>query len=202
MKPITIKLGYSVLIVALFSTLSFGQIISNSIPNDGKYQKDNKTFIVYDSNSNKTAVYSPHLLLYKTEGSMLNLGELMTGSFAFSYEGKNFVAAPDSFEFKIISHGNNSWKFIKDASRSLTITADDEVVANTQMDRISSRRFSDINAIRSRFEEIMTATVSFANFSKIANGKKVTIQVGKGYKIKLLKHQFPVLQEFLSLAKK
>ena len=109
---------FFLLCITIFSAANiFGQIFSSSVPNDGKYK--NKTFTVYDPPTNLTTVHSPFLLLYRNEGSLGHLGEFLTGSVSFGYPGKTQVSTPDFFELKIISHGNNSWKFIRTEARDL-----------------------------------------------------------------------------------
>lgn len=167
----------------------------------GRFRKDNKTLIEYDSSKDYTSVHSPYFLLYKSQGSMMYSGELLAGSFKFMFKGRTLSAPPLSLEFRANWNGNHTWKFDKEKYRKLTIAVDDKNIIEGVMERVWSNQYPDSNAMRMRFEEIMTIPVSFEDFTRICNGKKIIIQIRKDYKSKLQKNEIEILRKFLTLAK-
>ncbi len=54
------------------------------------------------------------------------------------------------------------------------------------------------NLARMRFVEVLATPLSFENFSKIKNGTKVILQIGKAYKYKLSKNDLKMIDDFVS----
>jgi hypothetical protein len=185
-------------IILIFSLPAFGQIITNSIAGEEAYRAENKTFVEYDSSKDQTTVYSPHMLFYKSQGTMHNMGELISANFLFRHEGRSLTSAPAMIDFRFISHANNLWKFEDAKSRQLTVSINGETLINTTLERISTRKFPNINVARMRFVEVLATPLSFENFQKIKNGTKVVVQIGRDYKYKLSKNDLKMIDEFIS----
>ncbi len=192
------KLSLLIVLILASNLFAFGQIISNNIRGEEVYLKNNKTFAQYDSAKDQTTVYSPHILLYKSEGSLNNLGELISANFLFSHQGRMLTSTPNIIELKFISHVNHLWKFKDVVARQLIINVDGKPLIDVTLERVSAQQFPDINFARMRFVEVLATPLSFENFSKIKNGTKVVLQIGKAYKYKLSKNDFKMIDDFVS----
>ena len=187
-----------IILMLIFSLPAGGQIITNSITGEEAYRAENKTFIEFDSAKNQTTVYSPHILFFKSQGTLHNMGELISANFLFRHEGRSPASAPVTVDLKLISHANNTWKFEGAKSRQLTVSVNGETLISTTLERISTRKFPNINVARMRFVEVLATPLSFENFQKIKNGTKVVVQIGKDYKYKLSKNDLKMIDDFIS----
>ena len=192
------KLPLLIVLILASNLFAYGQIFSNSIRGEEVYLRDNKSLTEYDSAKDQTIVYSPHILFYKSEGTLNNLGELISADFLFTYQGHTLTSTPNIIELKFISFANHIWKFKDSVARQLTINIDGKPLIEITLERVSTRQIPDINVARMRFVEVLATPLSFENFSKIKNGRKIVLQIGKAYKYNLSRNDLKMIDDFVS----
>ena len=192
---------YSPGILGLAALVLLSSVAGMSAGQSAQKKSSSAVSVIYDSAADRTsAVIKPYLMIrdrYDDPHDHLLL------SAGFTFKGQRTTEAPPAVEILVVSQSPDGWQFGNESQRLFAVEIDGE---NIELGVFERMRFKTETLspgtvpefTRVYFSEQLSHSIQFSTFKRIAEGKKVTLGIGK-FKFKMGKKEITVFRELLNL---
>jgi len=174
---------FVVLLAIFYSSVSLAQEPKPAGITKRKFKHNGEINAHYDPSSNKTTVVLNPYRISVSSTEIPENKEYFTMMCGFTYSGRTLTGGPDTIEFHIISDGTRGWKFDDDKKRILSISIDGERIQLGAMTVVRAKHYayggSPVNYARTGFLEELYTVLTYEAMTKIASGKRVSLNVGQ-----------------------